>query len=160
VVLLFFALFFLFFFLRVFLGFVFLNILDGFLGLLVFFLLLFLAQRLAVFLGLSRDFVAVEIEKAIFVFLVLGDFACLVVFGFLFVAGAGVVFLELVDRLLVVVDFFEQRFEVGELNLGFLGEIENTLADGGIDGRSRHSDLIRFGTAMQLDLVRQFQRTR
>ena len=63
--------------------------------------------------------------------LVFGDFAGLVVFGFFFVARAGVVFLDFVDGFLIVVDFLEQGFQVGKLDLRFFGKVEDALADGG-----------------------------
>ena len=58
------------------------------------------------------------------------DFAGLVVFGFFFVARAGVVFFHFVDGFLIVVDFLEECFQVGELDLRFYREVENALADG------------------------------
>src|ERR1700684_64973 len=158
IVFLVFALFLLFFLFRVLLGFIFLDVFDGLLRLLVFLILFLFAQRLAIFLGQRRDFVAIEIEESVFVRLVLGDFAGLVVFGFFLIARTGVVLLDFVDRFLIVVDFLKERFEVGQLDLRFFGEVKNAFADGGVNGRLRHSYLIDVRTAMQFDLVRKFQR--
>ena len=55
-----------FFFFGIFLGFVFLDFFDGFLSFLVFFFLFVFAERFAVFFGQRGDFVAVEVEEAVF----------------------------------------------------------------------------------------------
>jgi len=51
-----------------------------------------------------------QVEEGILVQFALADFPGLIVFGFLFAAGAGVVFLEFVDNFLIFVDLFEERF--------------------------------------------------
>ena len=81
-------------------------------------------------------------------------FSRAVVFGFFFRFGARVVFLELVDRFLVVVDFLEQSLEVRQLDLGLDREIEDALANGGVDDGARHGYVVFCSPAVEFDPVR------
>src|SRR5439155_19758720 len=75
---------------------------------LAFLFLFFFVERLAVLFHQRGNFIAVQVAKRGFALLVPLHFSRAVVFGFFFRFGARVVFLELVDRFLVVVDFLEK----------------------------------------------------
>ncbi len=78
----------------------------------VFFFLFFFAEWLAVFFHQRGDFIAVEVEESRFARLALPHFSVAGIFGFFFCFGARIVFFEFVDGFLVVVNFFEEGFEV------------------------------------------------
>ena len=81
------------------------------------------------------------------------DFAVFFELGFFLDARAGVVFADFVGGFLIFVDFLEEGFEVGKLDLGFYGEIEGAFADGFVDGGAGDVDGVSVGAAMELDFV-------
>ena len=74
-------------------------------------------------------------------------------FSFFLDAGAGVVFLEFVDGLLIVVQFLEEGFQVRQLHLRFERKIEDALADASVDVCARDVDRVGIGASVQLDLA-------
>ena len=130
-----------------------LQLLDPFLGLLVFLFLFRVAQRLAVLLHHRGYLFSVQVEESVFRDLALLYFAVALELGLFLRARSRVVFLELVDGLLVVVDLFEQGLQVRQLNLRLFWKIEDALADGSIDRRACHADVVFVTPPLQLDLV-------
>ena len=145
---------FVFLFFGFFLGLALLVLLNALLDLLVFFFLLFVAKRLAVFFHQRRDFIAVQIKESGFARLALLHFSFAVVFGFFFRFRTRVVFLDLVDSLLVIVNFFEKSLEVWQFDLRLDREIENALADRAIDHGARQSNVVFCSATVEFDLAR------
>src|SRR5205085_843575 len=129
---------------------------DALPDLLIFLFLFLFTERLAVFFHQRGDFIAVEVEEGGFARLVLLHFSLSVVFRFFLRFGTGVVFFDLVDGFLVVVNFFEEGLEVGQFDLGLDREIENALANGAVDGCARESDVVLCAAAFDLNPVGKF----
>src|ERR1700738_2046717 len=89
-----------------------LNVMNLLLRFFILFSLLFVAEGLTVFLHQRGNFIAVKVEKRVFLDFFLGYFSSLIIFGFFFEARSGVVFLDFVCLLLIVIDFREDRKSV------------------------------------------------
>src|ERR1700723_831797 len=119
----------------------------------VFFFLGFGGERLAVDFHEGGDFGAIEVKESGFADVRLFGFALAFVPGFFFDLGAGVIFFNFVEGLLVGVNLLEEGFEIGELHLRFSGEIEDAFADGFVDGGVGDVNRVDCGAAVQFDFV-------
>ena len=135
----------------------FLHLLDEFVRFIVFLLLLVFAERLAVFFHESGDFFAFQIEECVFVDFFPGDSAGLIVFDLFLGAGAGVVFFDCIDLLLIRVDLFKKRLQIGKLDLRLDREIENTFADRVIGSSTSDVDVVEIRSAVNFKPVRHLQ---
>src|SRR2546422_5007436 len=142
-------------FFRFFLGFALLVFLDAFLGLLVFFFLFRVAQRLAVFFHQRGDLIPVEIKKGVLVDFMLLHSSVALEFCLFLRLRPRVVLFELVEGLLVVVNFLEQRFQVRQFHLRLDRKIKYALAHRSVNCRERNFDVVFVTPPVQLDLVRQ-----
>ena len=121
----------------------------------VFLFLGFGAEGLAVDFHESGDFGAVEVEEGGFADVGLFGLAVAFVFGFFFDLGAGVIFFDFVEGLLVGINLFEEGFQIRELHLRFSGEIEDAFADGFVYCGAGDINRVTCGAAMQFDFVRE-----
>ena len=87
----------------------------------------------------------------IFLHFCLFYFSGVVVFSFFFVARTSIIFKDLVDGFLIVINLLKERFQIGKLHLRFSREIENSFTNDRIQTRASDRDLKYVAATMQFD---------